>query len=66
MGLCLYMPGCQMVRFSDNGLKTEQKNIFYGLNCPVAHSLDHTIWKPDKKVSKKLNVHISGVQYSDS
>ena len=31
----------------------------------VKNTIDQNIWKLDKKLSKKSNVQISGVQYSD-
>ena len=56
------------VWFSNGDLKTGQKmsalgTTMFGERSASEH--DQTIWKPDKKVSKKLNVQISGVQYSD-
>ena len=49
--------GCIMVWFLNGGLISGQKMSVLWLD----HFCDQAIWKPDKKVTKKLNVQISGV-----
>ena len=60
----IFVSGCQMVRYSNGGLKTGQKNPVYGPKCPVlkwsAKSCDLTIWIPDTHTVRYL-----GVRYSD-
>ena len=54
-----FMSSCQMVRYSNGGLKTGLKKPEYGPKCPVfkwsTKLCDLTIWIPD----------IHSVQYSD-
>ena len=32
---CMFVSGCQMVRYSNEGLKTRLKKSVFGLKCPV-------------------------------
>ena len=59
-----FVSGCQMVRYSNGGLKTGLKKPDYGPKCSVfewsAKSCDFTIWIPDTHT-----VQYSGVWYSN-
>ena len=59
-----FVSGCQMVRYSNGGLKTGLKKPDYGPKCSVfewsAKSCDFTIWIPDTHT-----IQYSGVRDSD-
>ena len=55
--------GCQMVWFSNGGLKTGQKCLFYGQKCPVFNGLPNHKIRPFENQTKKCpESHMFGLE----
>ena len=64
-----FVSGCQMVQYTNDGLKTGLKKPVYGPNCLVfkwsVKSCDFTIWIPDTPsvwYSNESSIRVSGIQ----